>query len=214
MAAALVACGQNDDNTPPISPSLTPTVEATVYTGPTVVPPTCEGAGISDIARDNQRRFSAAPQTVIDTSKTYVAEMQTTKGNITVELDPKSAPLTVNSFVFLSCHGYFDGLTFHRVVHDPNLNIIQGGDPRGDGTGGPGYVFANEISDLKHVTGAISMANAGPNTNGSQFFICLQDEPSLDGNYSVFGHVTEGLDVAKAIAQGDVILAISVHEAT
>ena len=185
----------------------------TPYTGPTAVPPTCDGTGISNIVRDNQRRFSAAPDMVIDPSKTYVAEMQTSKGVITLELDPSQAPATVNNFVFLSCNGFYDGLTFHRVVHQATLDIIQGGDPRGDGTGGPGYVFDNEISDLKHVTGAISMANGGPNTNGSQFFICLQDEPDLDGRYSVFGHVTDGMDVAQSIEQGDLILAVSIHEA-
>ena len=177
---------------------------------PTVIPPACEGAGISDIERTGQRRFSAYPDMVIDTSKTYVAELQTTKGLIVVQLEPDKAPLTVNNFVFLSCTGYYDGLTFHRVTRDPTLAVIQGGDPRGDGTGGPGYVFKDEISDLKHDAGVISMANAGPNTNGSQFFITVEAAPHLDGHYSAFGHVTEGMDVVAAIVQGDVILAVSI----
>jgi peptidyl-prolyl cis-trans isomerase B (cyclophilin B) len=213
LAVALVACGSGSDNGALISPSLTPTAEATAYAGPTAVPPTCEGTGISDIERTGQRRFSNAPAMVIDPTKTYVAEMQTSKGVITIELAADKAPVTVNNFVFLSCDGYYDGLTFHRVENQPTLSIIQGGDPRGDGTGGPGYVFDNEISDLKHDAGVISMANAGPDTNGSQFFITKAAAPALDGRYSVFGHVTEGMDVVNSIGVGDTILAVSIKEA-
>ncbi len=212
LAVALVACGSND-NTPSVVPTDTQTAEATPYTGPTAVPPTCEGTGISNIERTGQRRFTAAPDMIIDTSKTYVAEMQTSKGVITIELAADKAPVTVNSFVFLSCTGYYDGLTFHRVENQASLSIIQGGDPRGDGTGGPGYVFENEISDLKHDAGVISMANAGADTNGSQFFITKAAAPNLDGRYSVFGHVTEGMDVVNSISVGDLILAVSIHEA-
>ena len=104
-------------------------------------------------------------------------------------LAAKDAPITVNSFVFLSCNGFYDGLTFHRVVKSPQPFVIQGGDPKGDGTGGPGYQYQQETSpNLKHdAAGVLSMANAGPNTNGSQFFITLAATPSLDGGYNVFG---------------------------
>jgi peptidyl-prolyl cis-trans isomerase B (cyclophilin B) len=213
----LAACGSNDD-TPPLDPTATTAPQATATTVlPTVVPPVCEGEGISDIERTGERRFTAYPDMIIDTSKTYVAEMQTTKGDIVIELAASEAPLTVNSFVFLSCNGYYDGLTFHRVEKQAlgsSLSIIQGGDPRGNGTGGPGYTFENEISDLTHEVGAISMANAGPDTNGSQFFITSAAAPALDGSYSVFGKVTEGQDVVDSIAVGDVILAISIREAS
>jgi peptidyl-prolyl cis-trans isomerase B (cyclophilin B) len=211
----LAACGQDDD-TPPLSPSATTAPQPSPTTvQPTIVPPVCEGEGISDIERTGERRFSAYPDMVIDISRTYVAEMQTTRGVIEIELAASAAPKTVNSFVFLSCTGFYDGLTFHRVEHQPTLSIIQGGDPRGDGTGGPGYIFENETdSGLKHEAGVISMANAGPDTNGSQFFITLEAASHLDGRYSVFGHLTSGLDVARSVVPGDVILAVSIREAS
>ena len=211
LAIALVACG--GDDSPPRTATAAPSVAATTGPVPTVVPPVCEGAGISDIERTGERRFDAAPGMVIDTSKTYVAEMQTSKGLIVIELTAEQTPVTVNSFVFLSCTGYYDGLTFHRVTRDPTLSIIQGGDPRGNGTGGPGYVFEDEFSDdLTHEAGVISMANAGPGTNGSQFFITLEPASHLNGRHSVFGHLTEGLEVAAAIREGDLILAVSIKE--
>jgi len=211
LAIALVACG--GDDSPPRTATAAPSVAATTAPVPTVVPPVCEGAGISDIERTGERRFDAAPGMVIDTSKTYVAEMQTSKGLIVIELTAEQTPVTVNSFVFLSCTGYYDGLTFHRVTRDPTLSIIQGGDPRGNGTGGPGYVFEDEFSDdLTHEAGVISMANAGPGTNGSQFFITLEPASHLNGRHSVFGHLTEGLEVAAAIREGDLILAVSIKE--
>jgi cyclophilin family peptidyl-prolyl cis-trans isomerase len=211
----LAACG--DDDTPPLSPSPTATTQAAATAvPPTVVPPVCEGTGISDIERTGERRFSAYPEMVIDTTKTYVAELQTAKGLIVIEFAAAEAPLTVNNFVFLSCTGYFDGLTFHRVVKSPEPFVIQGGDPRGDGTGGPGYVFTDEFDpSLRHdAPGVLSMANGGANTNGSQFFITLAPAPHLNDVHSVFGHVTEGMDVVNSIAQGDVILAVSVREAS
>jgi peptidyl-prolyl cis-trans isomerase B (cyclophilin B) len=152
---------------------------------------------------------------VIDTSKTYVAEMQTSRGLIVIQLTAAETPITVNSFVFLSCTGYYDGLTSHRVTRDPTLSIIQGGDPRGDGRGGPGYVFEDEFSEsLTHEAGVLSMANAGPGTNGSQFFITLEPAPHPNGRHSVFGRVTEGLEAARDIRQGDLILAVSIKESS
>jgi peptidyl-prolyl cis-trans isomerase B (cyclophilin B) len=180
---------------------------------PTIVPAVCEGEGIGDIERTGERRFSAYPEMVIDPTKTYVAEMQTTKGLIIIELTAAQTPITVNSFVFLSCTGYFDGLTFHRVTREPTLAIIQGGDPRGNGTGGPGYTFEDEFDDsLTHEAGVISMANAGAGTNGSQFFITVEAAAHLDGRHSVFGHLTAGQDVVPKIVAGDTILAVSIRE--
>ena len=122
-----------------------------------------------------------------------VATMKTSEGEITIELFDDDAPKTVENFTKLAADGFYDGLGFHRIIPD---FMIQGGCPRGDGTGGPGYTFEDEINDHKIVRGALAMANAGPNTNGSQFFLVTKDECSwLDGNHTVFGQVTEGMDV-------------------
>jgi peptidyl-prolyl cis-trans isomerase B (cyclophilin B) len=176
--------------------------------------PSCTGPNIASIPRDGQRSFDAPPEMVVDPSKTYTAVMATSRGAITIDLDAADAPNTVNNFVFLSCHGYYDGLAFFRVDKDPQPFVIQGGDPRNDGTGGPGYIFEDEFSpNLRHDgPGVISMANSGPGTNGSQFFITLAAAESLDDVYSAFGHVTEGLDVVNAIIQDDKILAVSITE--
>ncbi len=167
---------------------------------------------VSEIQRDGERKFRSAPETVIDPKKSYTAKMSTEKGDITIELAPQDAPNTVNNFVFLACHGYYDGLTFHRVIANPPF-MIQGGDPLGNGTGGPGYSFRDEFSPRqRHDTGVISMANAGPNTNGSQFFITLAPQPHLNDRHSVFGRVTDGMDVVRAIRQGDRILKVDIEE--
>jgi peptidyl-prolyl cis-trans isomerase B (cyclophilin B) len=140
--------------------------------------------------------------------------MQTSRGVVTIELAAADAPLTTNNFVFLSCRGYFDGLTFHRVIKDPSPFVVQGGDPRGDGRGGPGYIFADEFSpNLRHDgPGVLSMANSGANTNGSQFFITLAPAGHLDDVHSIFGNVSGGMDAANAIIEGDKILAVSITE--
>jgi cyclophilin family peptidyl-prolyl cis-trans isomerase len=126
--------------------------------------------------------------------------METEKGTLVLELFAKDVPKTVNNLVFLARQGFYDGTTFHRVI--PGF-MAQGGDPTGTGSGGPGYIFANEITSHKHVAGAISMANAGPNTNGCQFFICYAAQPSLDGSYSVFGQLIQGMDVLTKITPRD-----------
>ena len=137
----------------------------------------------------------------IDPNKTYVAHIDTTLGPITAELYPKDAPKHVNSFVFLAKDGFYNGVIFHRVI--PGF-MIQGGDPTGTGSGGPGYQFEDEFNDHPVARGALAMANAGPNTNGSQFFIVTADAcPWLDGKHTVFGQVTSGMDVADAISQLD-----------
>lgn len=155
----------------------------------------------------------------IDTSKKYTATIETDKGNLVIELFAKDVPVTVNNFVFLARQGYYDGTTFHRVIPD---FMAQGGDPTGTGSGGPGYTFANEITAHKHVVGAVSMAHSSlPNSNGAQFFICYQAQPSLDGSYSVFGQLMQGMDVLLNLTrdpdknpqyQGDKIIKVTIAE--
>lgn len=150
----------------------------------------------------------------IDANKSYVATIKTNKGNIVVALYPKDAPQTVNNFVFLSRDGFYNNLTFHRV--EPGF-VIQGGDPQGTGTGGPGYTIPAEIK-VKHTQGAIAMARLSDQVNpkrdssGSQFYITLAATPFLDGGYTAFGQVTQGMDVVQKIAVGDVIQTITIEE--
>jgi peptidyl-prolyl cis-trans isomerase B (cyclophilin B) len=159
----------------------------------------------------SQKRWSHPPKMQIDQSTVYEVTMETDRGNVILELYPEHAPETVNNFVFLSRQGFYDGIVFHRVIAS---FMIQGGDPTGTGTGGPGYNFADEVrsNPLTHETGVISMANAGPNTNGSQFFITHSPQPHLDGKHTVFGRVVEGQDVVDVIAQGDRIISVTVAE--
>src|SRR5690606_430500 len=140
----------------------------------------------------------------------YRVTITTPKGAMVLELDPQLAPTTVNNFVSLARDGFYDGLTFHRVV--PGF-VIQGGCPDGDGRGGPGYRFADEPVQGDYHLGAVAMANAGPNTNGSQFFICIENlKGRLDKAYNYFGKVTDGMDVALSIAVGDTMDQVSVEE--
>ena len=145
----------------------------------------------------------------IDTDATYQISLNTSKGAIVLDLYPEHAPKTVNNFVFLCNQGFYHGIAFHRVI--PNF-MIQGGDPTGTGRGGPGYKFEDEVrgNPLKHETGSLSMANAGPNTNGSQFFVTHAPQPHLDGKHTVFGRVVAGQDVGDAIAGGDTIDSVTV----
>jgi peptidyl-prolyl cis-trans isomerase B (cyclophilin B) len=168
---------------------------------------------IADLKRSGERRFRSYPEMVIDPNKTYTAKMQTDKGDITLELAAKDAPKTVNNFVYLASVGYYDGLNFHRVITQPPF-MIQGGCPLGTGTGGPGYQFGDEFSPAwRHSgPGMLSMANAGPGTNGSQFFITLAAQPHLDNRHSVFGKVTSGMEAVQAIRQGDKILKVEIEE--
>ncbi len=153
--------------------------------------------------------YSAPPPMTIDTDKEYTATIDTAKGSIILELFAADVPVTVNNFVFLARDGYYDGTTFHRVIPD---FMAQAGDPTGTGRGGPGYNFADEFTRHTHVTGALSMANAGPNTNGSQFFITYAPQPHLDGHHSVFGLLKYGMSVLEKIANGDVIERITIEE--
>jgi peptidyl-prolyl cis-trans isomerase B (cyclophilin B) len=158
------------------------------------------------------KQWDQAPDMQIDVSKTYGVTIETTRGNIELELYPEHAPNTVNNFVFLVREGYYDGVTFHRVIAD---FMIQGGDPTGTGAGGPGYKFACEVADnpLRHERGVISMANAGRDTNGSQFFITHLPQPHLDGNHTVFGKVVTGQEIVDAIEENDTMTRVSVAEA-
>ncbi|HZU78201.1 MAG TPA: peptidylprolyl isomerase [Dehalococcoidia bacterium] len=168
-------------------------------------------AAATPVPGTSSRSFAKAPPFTIDVNKGYIATIKTDKGDIVVELNAKAAPLTVNNFVFLAQQHFYDGLTCHRVI--PNF-VAQCGDPKGDGTGGPGYTIPDEKSPLLHDTGAIAMAKPSrtdssgnsvpaPNSAGSQFYITLSPQPSLDGQYTVFGQVIQGMDVAQSLTPRD-----------
>ncbi|HUV28706.1 MAG TPA: peptidylprolyl isomerase [Anaerolineales bacterium] len=156
-------------------------------------------------------QWNEPPEMQIDKEKIYRVKMETSKGLIEIDLYPEYAPKTVNNFVFLTQQGYYDGVSFHRVI---NNFVIQGGDPTGTGAGGPGYKFEDELlgNPLKHETNSLSMANAGPNTNGSQFFITHSPQAHLDGKHTVFGKVVKGADVVDAISQGDLMEKVEISE--
>jgi cyclophilin family peptidyl-prolyl cis-trans isomerase len=187
-----------DDSTVDASDS-TLTTDATATT---VAPSTIPGAAITgetpcpaaDGSSERASSFENPPPMCIDPAKTYTATIDTSEGSFTVALDTAKAPNTVNNFVVLSRYHFYDGLTFHRI--EPV--VIQGGDPNGTGSGGPGYEFADELpstaADFVYTAGSVAMANSGPNTNGSQFFVTVTDTPFDGPNYSLFGQVTEGFD--------------------
>ena len=154
--------------------------------------------------------MATPPPMTIDTDTMYEVTISTPKGTIVADLDPRLAPNSVNHFVSLARDGFYDGLTFHRVVPD---FVVQGGDPQGTGTGGPGYKWADEPVLGEYTLGAFAMANAGPDTNGSQFFICIADcRTKLQPLYNLFGHVTSGIEVAQAIGVGDTMDSVTVAE--
>ncbi|MFC1964884.1 peptidylprolyl isomerase [Chloroflexota bacterium] len=153
--------------------------------------------------------YSEPPPMTIDTNKQYTATIETEKGNIVLELFANDVPVTVNNFVFLTREGFYDNTTFHRVIPD---FMAQGGDPTGIGAGGPGYKFADEFTEHTHVAGALSMANSGPNTNGSQFFITYSPQPHLDRKHSVFGQLRLGTEVLKSLKNSDTIVRITIED--
>ena len=154
--------------------------------------------------------MASAPEIEIDPTAKFDVTIATDKGDIVMALDAALAPVTVNHFVVNARKGFYDGLTFHRVV--PEF-VIQGGDPEGSGRGGPGYKFADEPVKAEYTLGAVAMANAGPDTNGSQFFICIDDcTRKLSKDYNLFGYVVEGVDVAQSIQVGDVMEKVTVDE--
>ena len=158
-----------------------------------------------------KKQWNSPPAMQIDEQKMYRITMETSQGAIELELYPLHAPKTVNNFVFLVREGFYDGVIFHRVIPD---FVIQGGDPTGTGRGGPGYRFEDECAGnpLIHERGVISMANAGPGTNGSQFFITHSPQSHLNGKHTVFGKVVKGLEVVDAIQQGDKMERVTVSE--
>ena len=177
---------------------------------------------ITKMVKLEDEQFTICPPMTIDPSKSYMATIETEKGNIELELLPDVAPIAVNSFVFLANKGWYDGVTFHRVL--PGF-VAQGGDPTGTGSGGPGYAFDNEISpDLKFdQAGLFAMANSGPGSNGSQFFITFTPLPNLDGGYTIFGRVVSGMEVVESLTArdpnqnpnsppGDKILGVTIEE--
>jgi cyclophilin family peptidyl-prolyl cis-trans isomerase len=179
-------------------------------------------SSLIEMTKLEERQFTECPPLVIDPSKQYLATLHTNKGDIVIELLADDAPMAVNSFVFLSQNNWFDGVMFHRVL--PNF-VAQSGDPTGTGFGGPGYAFDNEVSpDLKFDrAGMVGMANAGPGSNGSQFFITYAPVPDLDGGYTIFGQVVSGMEVAESLTHrnpaqggelpdGDVIESVSIEE--
>ena len=193
VALAAAACGGGEASPTPgttirVNPSfLTPTATR-------VPPPPCE-------LRAPRKQYGSVPAMMLDPEKKYFATIETQVGDFRVELFADKAPVTVNNFVFLSNEGFYDCITFHRVL--PNF-MAQTGDPTGTGGGGPGYQFADEFDDdLTHKIGAVSMANAGPGTNGSQFFIVFQPQDGLNGRHSVFGQVVSGMDVVLKIRLRD-----------
>jgi cyclophilin family peptidyl-prolyl cis-trans isomerase len=154
--------------------------------------------------------MASAPEMQIDPETIYQVTIATDRGDILLELDPKLAPKSVNNFVALARKGYYDGLKFHRVVDG---FVIQGGCPEGSGRGGPGYRFEDEPVKGDYEAGAVAMANAGPNTNGSQFFICLEDlRGKLDKNYNLFGYTVDGMDVVRKVKVGDVMRTVTISE--
>ena len=177
-ALAIAACSSSESPTATSAPQTSTTGETTI------------------------KQYSSPPTMSIDSEKSYTAKLNTNHGEVTIELYASDAPVTVNSFVFLARDNFYEGVIFHRVIEG---FMIQGGDPTGTGTGGPGYRFQDEIvpSLTFAEPGLLAMANAGPGTNGSQFFITVTPTPHLNGNHTIFGKVTEGYDIVLAISQVD-----------
>src|SRR5947208_5494837 len=156
-----------------------------------------------------KKEYSAPPPVTIDPNKQYIATFKTSRGEIVCDLFAKDAPKTVNNFVFLAREKFYDGLKFHRVLEN---FMIQGGCPEGTGRGGPGYKFEDEVKDnpRRHQVGSLSMANAGPNTNGSQFFITHVATDWLNGKHTVFGQVRSGQETVNALETGDELISLTI----
>jgi cyclophilin family peptidyl-prolyl cis-trans isomerase len=200
-------------------PSPTPTATPTASVAAIAPGPACGslkfGAVLVPLPGDaGKHTYAAPPPSGINIAHKFLATIVTPRGTMTLCLDPALAPVTVNNFVFLARNQFFDGLKFHRVVAG---FVIQGGDPKGDGTGGPGYQFADESVRSQYIKGCVAMANSGANTNGSQFFICTVDDQATltqtpGKTYNLFGFVQTGMDVALKIQQGDVMTSVTVQE--
>ncbi len=196
------SCGGSDIETAPYAtPEPAQNIDsAPVSETPDVAVPTVPLPEPGKEAMIEFKDTGSMPPMLADTSKKYYAYMETEKGTLVLELFAKDVPMAVSNFVSLASKGFYDGTTFHRVI--PGF-MAQGGDPTGTGTGGPGYIFDNEITGHTHTAGALSMANAGSNTNGSQFFICYEAQSFLDGGYSVFGQMVEGMDILEKLTPRD-----------
>ena len=171
----------------------------------------CNDCSQSSVNSKVPKQYPARPPLTIDLAKNYVATLETTRGTIVCDLFAADAPVTVNNFVFLARDGFYDGTTFHRVIGD---FMIQGGDPTATGSGGPGYKFADEVNGNphKHQIGSLSMANSGPHTNGSQFFITHIATDWLNGKHTVFGQVRSGQEVVNAVKQRDKVVKVTITE--
>jgi cyclophilin family peptidyl-prolyl cis-trans isomerase len=196
IAASVAGCGLDDgkEDAEPSRTAIEIPVDADISSGCW----TAEQRALSlDLEGDKRvGQWTQQPAMAIDTNKTYVAILKTSKGDFEITFFPKEAPNTVNNFVCLARAGFYNDTTFHRIMQG---FVIQGGDPEGTGRGGPGYRFNDEPVTRDYKRGIVAMANAGPNTNGSQFFVCLQDI-GLPKNYTIFGEVTNGMDVVDQIA--------------
>src|SRR3989442_14615574 len=212
VAAAILAftvyVGRNAGGSPGTPPTPSPTSSVTATCGSlnfgATLTPTAGNAG--------KKSFGAPPPMTIVTAHHFLVTIKTAKGDIVLCLDPKLAPSTVNNFVFLARNQFYDGLKFHRV--EANF-VIQGGDPKGDGTGGPGYKFNDEPVASEYTAGAVAIANSGPNTNGTQFFICTVDDAKKPQMlYILFGYVQQRMDVVLKIPAGDAMTSVTVQEET
>lgn len=196
MMVGLAGCsspiGSDDDPTPtPLAVDVGTDIASGCWNASQRTLPLGDGGG-----GERVQQWSAPPASTLDLTKTYSATVVTNKGTFGFELLASEAPVAVNSFICLARAGFYDGVVFHRIVAD---FVMQGGDPRGTGTGGPGYQFDDEPVTRTYTKGTVAMANSGPNTNGSQFFVCLSDV-GLPPAYTVFGEVTSGMETVDAIA--------------
>ncbi len=218
VLAAAIYIGRVTGGPLAASPSPSGSSTAAPSTSPLPAQASCGslkfGAQLTALPGDaGKRSFAAAPPTTINPARHYLATLKTARGTMALCLDPALAPITVNNFVFLARNGFYDGLKFHRV--EPDF-VVQGGDPKGDGTGGPGYQFTDEPVRSDYVAGCVAMAKSGPNTNGSQFFICTKDDRDKlpQKVYNLFGFVQTGMDVVGKIQKDDVITSVTVQEET
>jgi len=194
-------------------------IAAVIFTLGVLLSVSCGGEASEPTPTTKPKTYSSPPPMLIDANKQYIATIETEKGNLVLELFVNDAPVTVNNFVFLARDGFYDNTTFHRVI--PGF-MVQGGDPTGTGTGNPGYFFDDEFSERTHVTGTLSMANSGANTNGCQFFITYAPQRHLDGKHTVFGQLIEGMDVLQKLTardpsqhpdyEGDTVIRITIEE--
>jgi cyclophilin family peptidyl-prolyl cis-trans isomerase len=205
LVLALVVGGCGAAATPTATPTVAPAKAAAAPTAPLrpAGTPAASTAGTpaASAAKAAAKQYTAPPPMAIDPAKKYTAVITTTKGPITIELLANEAPTTVNNFVFLANEGFYNGTIFHRVIQG---FMIQGGDPIGTGAGGPGYRFKDEPVTRDYKRGTVAMANAGPNTNGSQFFIMHADRP-LPKQYTIFGQVTSGMETVDTIASAAMV---------